>query len=185
MQQQTDSLLCHSLQRQLKQSDKKNNQHFADFKLIYDELKRQYDILLRFDDLHDLTTGVILGFIIVVKVQITLSNGYINTVVRNSTSFLLFFIGFVLIFPSFVFGIRAIFLRDCSLGPKIPILYKQWYYGEQGEKFNRAVFSDIYKAYKENKSAKRIKITLVLWMFGTFAFGIIFIILSRIATVVV
>jgi len=46
MQQQTDSLLCHSLQRQLKQSDKKNNQHFADFKLIYDELKRQYDILL-------------------------------------------------------------------------------------------------------------------------------------------
>jgi len=37
-----------------------------DFKLIYEELKRQYDTLLRIDDSHDLKAGVFLGFIVVI-----------------------------------------------------------------------------------------------------------------------
>jgi len=154
-----------------------------DFKLVYDELKRQYDILLRFDDAHDLKTGVILGFIVVIIVQITLSNGYVNLVTRNSISFLLFLAGCILLSISFASGALAIYLRDYSVGPKIPILYKKWHNREQGEKFNRAMFSRIYKAYKENKNINQKKNTLFQLMFGTFTFAIIFIALSRIASI--
>lgn len=165
----------------LKEAITKNDN---DFKLIYNELKRQYDTLLKFDDSHDLKAGVFLGFIVVIIAQITLSNDYINTVTKSLVSLIPFLIGFISIFLSFIFGLRAIYIREYAIGPNIPILYNQWYEGKQGKKFNRAIFSDIYQSYKRNNIAKEEKITLIRKMFLTFAFGIVFIILSRIAIMV-
>ncbi|MGB8310834.1 MAG: hypothetical protein WCE81_03085 [Halobacteriota archaeon] len=72
-----------------------------DFKLISDELKRQFDLRMRFDDSHDAKFGIILGFIMVIIVQIALTTEYTNIVMANPIAFAFFLIGFAAIFCLF------------------------------------------------------------------------------------
>ena len=83
-----------------------------------------------------------------------------------------------------MFGLRAIYIREYAIGPDIPILFNQWYEGTQGKKFYRSIFSDIHESYERNMDAKEEKIALIRKMFLAFAFGLIFIIMSRVTMMV-
>jgi len=54
-----------------------------DFTIISDELKRRFDLLMQVDDSHITKSGIILGFIMVIIVQITLTTEYTSAVMAR------------------------------------------------------------------------------------------------------
>ena len=122
----------------------------GDFKLISDELKRQFDLLMRVDDSHNIKSGILLGFIMVIIVQITLTTEYTNIVTTNPIAFASFIIGFSAIIFSFCSGIVAVYPRPYQFGDRIPKLTQQW--KENTEKnYAGNIFGMMLKAYKKDR----------------------------------
>jgi len=164
----------------IKSDDEKRNN---DFKLIVDELKRQYDIALRFDDSHDMKSGVILGFIMVVIVQISLTTEYTNLVLTKPLASLFFTIGFGAIFCSFILGVIGFNLKSYKIGPKIKNLNDQWK-AKKEKDYTKNIFGTTWKAHAKNKQIIERKAGFVKAMLIVFSVGLIFIVASKIAIMV-
>jgi hypothetical protein len=112
------------MEAKLKEADDAKREN--DFKLISDELKRQFELLLQGDDSFTVKAGIVLGFIMVIIVQITLTTGYTDLIMARPTAFVFFLIGFLAIICAFALGIFAIYPKDFGYGPKVPKLAQQW-----------------------------------------------------------
>jgi hypothetical protein len=69
----------------------------SDLKLISDELKRQFDLKMRVDEAHNVKLSIILGFIMVIIVQITLTTEYTTLVTAKPVTTIFFALGFLAI----------------------------------------------------------------------------------------
>jgi hypothetical protein len=154
-----------------------------DFKLISDELKRQFDILLRFDDSHDTKSGIIIGFIMLVIIQISLTMDYTNKVIAKPIASAFFLVGFATIFYSFLVGVYGFNLRTYEVGPKIKNLNRQWR-AKKEKDYTKNIFGTIWKTYESNKQIIERKAKFVKCMLWLFSGGLIFIVLSKIALMV-
>jgi hypothetical protein len=157
-----------------------NSKREDDFKLISDELKRQFDLMIRVDDSHNVKLSIILGFIMVVIVQITLTTSYTNIMTFAPFAFVLFVVGFLAIICSFCLGIVAVYPRAYGFGPRVPKLIEQWKNKEEKE-YAESIFGMIWKAYKKDWQIIQDKAEFIQLMLVIFSFGLVFIILSRIA----
>jgi hypothetical protein len=88
--------------------DDGNTKRENDFKLISDELKRQFDLMTRVDDSRNVKLSIILGFIMVVIVQIALTTGYANIVIAKPAALVFFAIGFLAAVCAFCLGFIAL-----------------------------------------------------------------------------
>ncbi len=150
-----------------------------DFKLISDELKRQFDLKIRVDDSHNIKLSIILGFIMVILVEITLTTEYTNLVVAKPTTTIFFAVGFLAIICAFCIGMIAINPVKWGFGPNILKLTEQWN-AKKKKDYARKIFSIVWQDYKDAKQIVQNKAEFIQLMLVLFSFGLIFIILSRI-----
>jgi ABC-type transport system involved in multi-copper enzyme maturation permease subunit len=151
-----------------------------DFKLISDELKRHFDLLMRVDDSHNVKAGIILGFIMLIIVQITLSTEYTNLLSAKPIAFIIFAIGFVAILFSFAFGIAAVYPQTYKFGYKVAQLTQEWKDNKQKD-YAKNIFGKMFIDYNNDKRIIQRRAELIRLMLALFSFGLVFIILSRIA----
>jgi len=154
-----------------------------DFGIISDEIKRQYESQMKVDDSHDTKIGISLGFIILVLAQITLSNEFTDLILSRQSSMIIFSIGILTLLYSGYSGIRAYFIRKYHLGPRISDLIDQYKNGEERD-YDKVVSRGIYDAFIENSIISQNKAKYIKKMFISFFVGFIFIIISKIITLV-
>ncbi len=155
----------------------------TNFHVISDEIKRQYDLQIKIDDSHDTKIGIMLGFILVVLAQITLSKEFTDIIVKNNVSLLVFIIGIFGVLYSGYAGIRAYFIRKYNLGPKISELIEQYKNGEKRD-YEKVISRKIYDAFVENSIITQNKAKYIKKMFVSFFIGFMIIILSKLITMV-
>ena len=166
------------MEAKLKEADGPKREN--DFRLISDELKRQFELLIQGDDSFTIKAGIVLGFVMVIIVQITLTTGYTDSIMAKPTALILFVIGFLAIICAFALGIFAIYPKDFGYGPKVPKLAQQWL-NQKEKKYDEKIFGMVLKAYNKDKRIIHDKAQFVKGMLWIFSIGLIFIILSRIA----
>jgi hypothetical protein len=150
-----------------------------DFKLISDELKHRFDLLMQVDDSHITKSGIILGFIMVIIVQITLTTEYTSVVMAKPISSILFVLAFVAMLGSFALGIMAVNPKQYDYGIDIERMKGQW---EKGKKKNyaKSIFDMSFTAYCNDKKIIEKKSKFIRYMLWAFSSGLLFILLSRI-----
>jgi len=149
------------------------------FNHIADEIKRQYDVVLRLDDSLDTKTGIILGFIFLVIVQITLNVDFIHLVEKGVLHFTIFAVGLSFIVYSVYSGIRAYFIREYGLGPEILDLIAQYENGEKRE-FVKVISREISDSLSSNMDILQKKAKYAKRMIPTFFIGVLSIIIIEI-----
>ncbi len=154
------------------------------FKPIIDEIKRQYDLQMRIDNSHDTKIGIMLGFILIVLAQITLSEAFLNEIIKNQISLIIFTIGLLSILYAGYSGIRAYFIRKYNVGPRIYDLVEQYRKGEKRD-YNKVISRKIYDAFIENTSISQNKANRIKKMFVSFFIGFVLIIISKIILMVI
>jgi hypothetical protein len=165
------------MEAKLKEADDAKREN--DFKLISDELKRQFDLKMRVDDSHNVKLSIILGFIMVIIVQITLTTQYINLVTAKPVATVFFGFGFLAIICAFCIGIIAINPADFGFGPNIPKLNKQWK-NKKEKDYTKNIFAIIWEDFTDAKKIVQSRGEFIQLMLAIFSFGLVFIILSRI-----
>ncbi|HXY88472.1 MAG TPA: hypothetical protein VEG44_08530 [Candidatus Acidoferrales bacterium] len=151
-----------------------------DLQLISDELKRQFDLLMRVDDSHNVKSGIILGFIMVIIIQITLTTEFLNAVTTKPVAFAIFIIGFLAMISSFCLGIKAVYPKTYKFGYKILKLARFW--KDKKEKdYTKNIFGMMLKAYNEDTKIIQSRARFIQSMLWAFSIGLVFIILSRIS----
>lgn len=150
-----------------------------DFKLISDELKHRFDLLMQVDDSHITKSGIILGFIMVIIVQITLTSEYISVVIAKPVSETFFILAFAALLISFALGIMAVYPKLYDYGIDIEQMKEQW---EKGTKKNyaKSIFDMAFTAYSNDKKIIGNKSRFIRGMLWAFSSGLVFILLSRI-----
>ena len=156
----------------------------SEFKPIIDEIKRQYDLQMKMDDSHDTKIGIMLGFILIVLAQITLSETFLNEIIKNQISLIIFTVGLLSILCATYFGIRAYFIRKYNVGPKIFDLVEQYRKGEKRD-YNKVISRKIYDAFVENTSISQNKANRIKKMFVSFFVGFVLITVSKIISMVI
>jgi len=154
------------------------------FKPIIDEIKRQYDLQMRIDNSHDTKIGIMLGFILIVLAQITLSEAFLNEVTKNQISLIIFTVGLLSILYATYYGIRAYFIEKYNIGPKIFDLVEQYRKGEKRD-YNKVISRKIYDAFVENTSISQNKTNRIKKMFVSFFIGFVLITVSKIILIVI
>jgi hypothetical protein len=165
------------MEAKLKEADDTKREN--DFRLIFDELKRQFDLLMRVDDSHNVKAGLILGFIMLIIVQITLTTEYTNLVAAKPIALILFAIGFVAIICSFAFGIAAVYPKTYKFGYKVAQLTRDWKDNKQKD-YAKNIFGKMFLDYNKDKQIIQRRAKFIQRMLWVFSFGLVFIILSRI-----
>jgi hypothetical protein len=151
----------------------------TDFKLISDELKRQFDLEIRVDDSHNVKSGIILGFIMLTIVQITLTTEYTSLVIAKPIAFVFFLIGFLAIIFSFALGIVAVYPKKYEFGYKMSKLIQAWKDNKEKD-YAKNIFGMMFRAYNKDRKIIQNRAELIQLMLGVFSSGLVFIILSRI-----
>jgi hypothetical protein len=153
------------------------------FNIISDEIKRQYELQMKVDDSHDTKIGIALGFILVVLAQITLSNQFTDLILNNKASMVVFSLGIFGLLYSGYAGIRAYFIRKYHLGPRVSDLIEQYRNGEKRD-YDKVIARNIHDAFIENSIISQNKAKYIKKMFILFFVSFIFIIISKIITLV-
>jgi hypothetical protein len=151
----------------------------SDLKLISDELKRQFDLKMRVDDSHNVKLSIILGFIMVIIVQITLTAEYATLVTAKPVTTVFFGLGFLSILCAFCIGIIAINPTNFGFGPNVLRLTEQWE-NKKEKDYTKNIFAIIWQDYKDAKQIVQNRGEFIQLMLALFSFGLVFIILSRI-----
>jgi hypothetical protein len=151
----------------------------TDFKLIFDELKRRFDLLMQVDDSHITKSGIILGFIMVIIVQITLTTEYTSVVMAKPVSSILFIIAFLAMLIAFGLGFVAVYPKLYDYGIEMENMKEQM---EKGAKKNyaKSIFDMAFTAYFNDKKIIENKSKFIRGMLWAFLAGLVFILLSRI-----
>jgi len=136
------------------------------------------------DDSHDTKIGIMLGFILIVLAQITLSETFLNEIIKNQISLIIFTVGLLSILCATYFGIRAYFIRKYNVGPKIFDLVEQYRKGEKRD-YNKVISRKIYDAFVENTSISQNKANRIKKMFVSFFVGFVLITVSKIISMVI
>lgn len=155
----------------------------VDFDVISDEIKRQYELGMKIDDSHDTKIGIILGFTIMVLAQIILNKDFIEFILLNKYSSIMFFIGISIMCFSAYSGIRAYFLRKYAVGAEISDLIKQYRNGEVRD-YKKVITREIYDSHTHNSKNSQNKAQYIKNMFISFFIGFLVILLSRVAYMV-
>lgn len=148
-----------------------NDLDVDDFKHIANEIKRQYDVVLRIDDSLDTKTGIILGFIFIVTAQILFNKNLVILATKVLPHIGVFAVGVFLIFFSIYKGICAYTVRAYKLGPEIYKLIALYNNFEKDLDFTELIPLRINKAIKENRlmntnKSKHVKIMLITFFIG-------------------
>lgn len=154
------------------------------FKVISNEIKRQFELQMKIDDSHDTKIGIMLGFIIIVLAQIVLNNPFLNSILLDKYSLIFFSLGIICIIYAGYSGIRAYFIRKYNIGPKISELVKQYKNGENRD-YNKVISRKIYDAFVDNSTTTQNKSKYIKKMFISFFVGFVFIVISSIIRMVI
>ena len=141
------------------------------FREISEEIKRQYELILSTDTALDTKTGIILGFVILIIVQIITAQSFIASMTKNGISMLLFSFGFSSILLSGFLGFRAYLVRPYEYGPEIPDLITQYRKGEKRD-YTQVISGAIYKATRYNFTISEKKATFIKEMFILLIIGL-------------
>jgi hypothetical protein len=165
------------MEANLQETDESRREN--DFRIISEELKRRFGLLMQVDDSHITKSGIILGFIMVIIVQITLTTEYTSVVMAKPVSSILFIIAFAAMLCSFCLGIVAVYPKQYDYGIDMERMKEQM---ENGTKKNyaKSVFDMAFTAYFNDKKIIENKSKFIRYMLWAFSFGLIFILLSRI-----
>ncbi|MHB1348170.1 MAG: hypothetical protein ACYCXK_11845 [Candidatus Humimicrobiaceae bacterium] len=151
-------------------------------KAIGDEVIRQFDLLLKIQDSHDAKIGIILGFIILILVQIFLRIGSMKLCFNSlyqSINSIFNIIGFILILYSGIAGLIAYFSRSYNIGPNIDDLIRE-YEKKSVKDFEKIIYGTINKSYKNNLLVSKRKSSFMNQMMIFFYIGFILIIIPNI-----
>jgi uncharacterized membrane protein (DUF485 family) len=151
-----------------------------DFRLISDELKRQFELVMRVDDSHNVKLSILLGFVMVVLVQLTLTIPLSNIATATPFVSISFLIGFLAIICSFCLGAIAIYPRTYNYGPRIFNLVEQWENKDE-KNYTHDIFGTIWDSHAKNSEITENRADFIQLMLWLFLFGLVFIISSRIA----
>lgn len=156
----------------------------ADFNVFSNEIKRQYDLLINFDDSRDTKVSIMLGFIMLILIQITLSKEFFDIIIQNKIPFYIFISGLMIILLAGVFGIIEYFVREYGCGPEIDDLINQYRWGVDRD-FEKVISREIHECFNENRRISQDKVKYMKWMFIAFIIGLILIMISRITNMVI
>lgn len=159
-------------------------------RLVNAEIRRQYANQLNTDSLIDAKIGIVLGFAIVVLVQIITNTGVVTSVIQDAKSFanllsaasLLFFIaGVSLVFASATLGVYALHVRtyrDVELKEYIRQL-------EAGvdKDYDTEIAEDLFRCYEQGYEISQTKSRYLELMIWVFFVGIVFLLLRFFLTV--
>lgn len=165
------------MEANLQDSDESRRE--SDFKLISDELKRRFDLLMQVDDSHITKSGIILGFIMVIIVQITLTTEYTSVVMAKPVSSILFLIAFVAMLCAFGLGMVAVYPKQYAYGVDMERMKGQWEKSIKKD-YAKSIFDMAFTAYFDDKKIIENKSKFIRAMLWAFSFGLVFILLSRI-----
>jgi hypothetical protein len=164
--------------RETSEAEKKQKElHDYNFSLIAHEIERQYDTTS--DSNHIITekVGILLGFIILIFVQIGLTDVFTSVQLSIVGLHILYF-GIISLSIAFIIGVYLFVVRKYPLGPDSSELIKCYRNGEDinfQQKITRGISDSLEELNKFNtKSAYWFKI--MFWLAIT---GVVLAILSR------
>ena len=131
------------------------------------------------DDSNDTKIGIMLGFILVVLAQITISKGFIDLVFSEFLSQITFCLGFLILLYGGYCGLSAYDVKKYSLGPDLTGLIEQFKEGKVRD-YSKAISKETYNALTRNARTTQKKVGYMKTMFEAFFIGLILIILSRV-----
>ena len=143
-----------------------------DFEYIFDEIKRQYDIILEIDKSHDSKISLILGFNILGIVGTFLSGNL------SQFSYYPLIFGFILIGISLISGLIGYYIRYYGVGGNISD-FMESYKSNKYKSMKQKIGIEIYRAYEKNRKIGKKRALLIKIMFITFILGFGFVIASR------
>jgi hypothetical protein len=158
-----------------------------DFDRLSKELQRQFELRLQSDAAVDTKTGVILGFLMLIIIQITLSPGIIDTMTSHSLyTTISFYFGYAFILLAFAAGMYGFWIRKYEVGAEInhksdknPGMFQLWLSKEENH-YPMSLFTKIAKAYQYNEEVFENKIKSLRAMLALFVAGFISIFISAI-----
>ena len=151
-----------------------------DLRDIADEIKRQYDVVLKMDDSLDTKISIVLGFVFLTLSQIALNKDFVGLVLHKYP--FLFGVGLILIIISIIAGVIAYSLREYGHGSSPDWLFTQYKEGKSAEFINMNILGTIKKDVYDNKNNSKSKAQWVKVMFITFAAGLIILVLLEVAS---
>jgi len=158
--------------------------------LVNAEIRRQYANQLNTDSLIDAKIGIVLGFAIVVLVQIITNTGAVTSVIQDAKSFsnllsaasLLFFVAGVLaVFVSSALGVFALQVRtykDVELKE-----YMRQLEAGVNKDYDTEIAEDLFRSYEHGYEISQKKSRYLEWMIRIFFVGIVFLLLRFSLTV--
>lgn len=149
-------------------------------KKISDEIKRQYHVIIKVDESHDIKIGVFLGFAILVYLELVIRGDISSLFLRTNLSSSFFIMGSIVVFISILFAFKGYFTRKYFLGPDINELMKLYRdgYNEIEQKIDRT----IYEANEKNADIGKQKAGCIKIMISLFVLGFVLILLSIITS---
>ena len=153
-----------------------------DFERLSEELQRQFELRWQADVVVDTKTGIILGFIMLILVQIALSVGLIGAITSRSVNFItvIFSVGYALIFCSFVVGMMSFWIGEYYVGASAHgTMFPKWWRKEK-QFYSMDIFTNIAASYEHNKDVSDKKVGYLRWMLIFFLIGFILILISTI-----
>jgi hypothetical protein len=153
-----------------------------DFERLSAELQRQFELQWQADATVDTKSGIILGFIMLILVQIALSLGFIDTITsRSQLITALFLIGYGFIFGSFIVGMISFRLRTYKLGPSVlEKMFPAWWDKEEHYHYAMDIFTLIASSHEHNTDVSGKKVKYIKWMLNLFLVGFVLILTSTI-----
>jgi hypothetical protein len=151
-----------------------------DFKLISEEISRQYDVIMGNAQAQIDKIGILLGFILLIIVQVSLTNDLTDHPFNTDSGKVLFNVGLFMLAVAAFISMIQFFVRKYPVGVKISKLLDSF---EKCEDVNYSVMisSKMNKSINElmiicTRRASYIKVILIC-----FAMGVLLIVIPRIA----
>ena len=137
---------------------------------IFEEIKRQFNVLNGFDSSHDSKIGIFLGFIILAIVQLLTYDKLSERFLATNLSSGIFFSSLLIIGYSFYAAIKAYFMKKYNIGPDIIPLINNYREGEEID-FKKKIARGIFNAKEWNSSIIKKKISYMKKMIISFIIG--------------
>ena len=151
--------------------------HDEDFRLVSDEIVRQFNVQASTYDSNDTKAGILLGFVLLILSTITLNSGFVQAVAADQTSIWFFVAGLLGMAISFILGCMAYFVGDFHNGIKIGDLLNI-YKGSEDWNLEMVISRKLFDSVNDNSKILDRKSALIKWSTVVFGIGFTFIGLS-------
>lgn len=141
-----------------------------DFDIIAEEFTRQYGVKADFSQAQVDKIGIMLGFILLILVQISLTNDLINKPFNSDLGLVLFDIGFLLIGLSAIIGMAHYFVKEYPIGYNVVKLLNHFKSADEIN-YKTKIAGAIYNAQLEldnicKKRALSMKVMMIIFSIG-------------------